>query len=219
MTVRGNRVVDAQLNVKLANIPRWAEAGTDIHLGEIDQALCYNEDDIALRTQVPPAGPPLPDEKPHQVEDVGIKPITVQVDPKALSQEKRLRDMRENHRKLQQALEQVDPEMVQSAYSFFKHDPTKISTSAEDRIHQDGALRPYQQHLAYAIFWLMWHERLGSKGGPSHLFGGGILGDEPGFGKVSLASPLLIGPILRFILDSHANAYPPVNDDGGRLSQ
>jgi hypothetical protein len=101
--------------------------------------------------------------------------------------------MKKAKEELQKSLEQMDPDLLRMAYQFFKHDGSNRSINVEDRVHQDEARRPYQQHQAYVIFWIMWSERGRIGGKTPKSLGGGILGDEPGFGKVSLVSSLSSG--------------------------
>jgi hypothetical protein len=185
---------EAQYKIKPAHIPSWEGSGQDLNIGVIVPTQSYDEDDPALGDQRPSGDQDqaLENDK-QQLDDEGCVTASIEADPEDLEQEERLRNMKKAKQELQKILEQMDENLIKKAYRFFKHDENKTSINIEDRIHQDGAVRPYQQHQAYAIFLIMWFERHGTKEQGSPPLGGGILGDEPGFGKVSFASFLLCG--------------------------
>lgn len=175
---------------KPEKIKSWEDSGKDIPIGKIVPCLSYDEDDPALADQ----GPADEQESKDEQRRLEVDGLVIMPDPVELARQERLRSMKKAKEELQKSLEQMDPDLLRMAYQFFKHDESNRSINVEDRVHQDGARRPYQQHQAYAIFWIMWSERGRIGGKTPKSLGGGILGDEPGFGKVSLVSSLPSGP-------------------------
>jgi hypothetical protein len=174
-----------QYKIKPAQIPSWEESGQDINIGVIVPAQSYDEDDPVIGNQMSEAeGSENVEQQTPQKESV----TGIEIDSEILAQEERVRKMKKAKQELQKTLEQIDADLIKKAYQFFKHDENKTSINIEDRIHQDGAVRSYQQHQAYAIFWMMWVERHGTPDQQGVALGGGILGDEPGFGKVGFSS-------------------------------
>ena len=172
---------DRQYQVKPTTLPTWEESRQDIAVGKIVRHLCYDEDDTELAEYIKTHRTEKDDE-PQEGEDSVLPSIEGQ--EAFMAEEKRHREAQVAKKELQRKLEQKDPERLNNAYQYYKHDPAKNTSSVEDRIHQDGARRPLQQHQMDAAYFMLHTERYGTKGQTDVPLGGGILGDQPGFGKV-----------------------------------
>jgi hypothetical protein len=176
---------DKQLQMKPAKLRTWEESGKDIPIGKLVRELCYDEDDPLLAQQTVLENPEI---EPNLSEAERSWGPDIPMSAADILEENRQRYKLKAKKEVQKMLEQMDPTKLQMAYQFFKHDPNMNSIDVAHRIKQDGALRAYQQHQLVAIFFIMWVERHGT---PEQVarqgaaLGGGVLGDEPGFGKVS----------------------------------
>jgi hypothetical protein len=176
---------DKQLQMKPAKLRTWEESGKDIRIGKLVRELCYDEDDPLLAQQTVLENPEI---EPNLSEAERSWGPDIPMSAADTLEENRQRYKLKAKKEVQKMLEQMDPTKLQMAYQFFKHDPNMNSIDVAHRIKQDGALRAYQQHQLVAIFFIMWVERHGT---PEQVarqeaaLGGGVLGDEPGFGKVS----------------------------------
>lgn len=81
------------------------------------------------------------------------------------------------------ACEQMGSENLNRFYNFFKMHAGQ-PPDAEVLLTMKGIKRKVYPHQLYAAFWMLWTERQGH--------GGGILGDEPGLGKVSQTDCLCV---------------------------